>query len=112
MDAVRNPIIIDQYYCLTKSCENATTAVFVSDITYAGIRGTYDVRGPPIHFGCSDAVPCTNITLSGSSYCRPPATPSTTHSAGTSTATPPRPPCRRWRASWRACPGTSRTAAV
>ncbi|KAM3411340.1 hypothetical protein ACQJBY_003154 [Aegilops geniculata] len=65
MDAVRNPIIIDQYYCLTKSCENATTAVFVSDITYAGIRGTYDVRGPPIHFGCSDAVPCTNITLSG-----------------------------------------------
>uniref|UniRef100_A0ACD5W0B5 Uncharacterized protein n=1 Tax=Avena sativa TaxID=4498 RepID=A0ACD5W0B5_AVESA len=65
MDAVRNPIIIDQYYCLTKSCDNATTAVFVSDITYTGIRGTYDVRGPPIHFGCSDAVPCTNITLSG-----------------------------------------------
>uniref|UniRef100_A0ACD5TQZ6 Uncharacterized protein n=1 Tax=Avena sativa TaxID=4498 RepID=A0ACD5TQZ6_AVESA len=66
MDTVRNPIIIDQYYCLTKSCDNATTAVFVSDITYTGIWGTYDnVRGPPIHFGCSDAVPCTNITLSG-----------------------------------------------
>lgn len=65
MDAVRNPIIIDQYYCLSKSCENATTAVFVNGVTYSGIRGTYDVRGPPIHFGCSDAVPCTNITLSG-----------------------------------------------
>uniref|UniRef100_A0A0D9UZZ8 Pectate lyase superfamily protein domain-containing protein n=1 Tax=Leersia perrieri TaxID=77586 RepID=A0A0D9UZZ8_9ORYZ len=64
MDAVRNPIIIDQYYCLTKSCENETTAVFVSGVSYAGIRGTYDVRSPPIHFGCSDAVPCTNITLS------------------------------------------------
>ncbi|KAG8045295.1 hypothetical protein GUJ93_ZPchr0008g12607 [Zizania palustris] len=64
MDAVRNPIIIDQYYCLSKSCENETSAVFVSGVSYAGIRGTYDVRSPPIHFGCSDAVPCTNITLS------------------------------------------------
>lgn len=64
MDAVRNPIIIDQYYCLSKSCENETTAVFVNGVSYSGIRGTYDVRGPPIHFGCSDAVPCTNITLS------------------------------------------------
>ncbi|GJN32091.1 hypothetical protein PR202_gb20565 [Eleusine coracana subsp. coracana] len=63
MDAVRNPIIIDQYYCLSHSCENSTTAVLVSGVTYAGIRGTYDVRSPPIHFGCSDAVPCTNITL-------------------------------------------------
>jgi len=63
MDAVRNPIIIDQYYCLSRTCENATTAVFVSGVSYAGIRGTYDARSPPIHFGCSDAVPCTNITL-------------------------------------------------
>jgi hypothetical protein len=67
MDAVRNPIIIDRYYCVTKtkSCKNATTAVLVSNITYAGIWGTYAVGGPPIHLGCSDAVPCTNITLSG-----------------------------------------------
>ncbi|XP_062197232.1 polygalacturonase At1g48100-like [Phragmites australis] len=64
MDAVRNPIIIDQYYCLSHSCQNSTTSVFVSGVSYAGIRGTYDVRSPPIHFGCSDAVPCTNITLS------------------------------------------------
>ncbi|PWZ12201.1 Polygalacturonase [Zea mays] len=64
MDAVRNPIIIDQYYCLSKSCDNATSAVFVSGVSYAGIRGTYDPRTTPIHFGCSDAVPCTNITLS------------------------------------------------
>ncbi|TVU21305.1 hypothetical protein EJB05_30933, partial [Eragrostis curvula] len=63
MDAVRNPIIIDQYYCVSRNCENSTTAVFVSGVSYAGIRGTYDVRSPPIHFGCSDAVPCTNITL-------------------------------------------------
>ncbi|PQM34054.1 polygalacturonase [Prunus yedoensis var. nudiflora] len=28
------------------------------------IKGTYDVRRPPIHFACSDTVACTNITLS------------------------------------------------
>ncbi|KAK9136613.1 hypothetical protein Sjap_007207 [Stephania japonica] len=64
MDNVRNPIIIDQYYCLAKGCANQTSAVYVSDIQYTNIKGTYDVRSPPIHFGCSDAVPCTNLTLS------------------------------------------------
>lgn len=64
MDTVRNPIIIDQYYCNTKSCTNQTSAVYISDIIYANIKGTYDVRSPPIHLGCSDAVPCTNLTLS------------------------------------------------
>ncbi|KAG0496499.1 hypothetical protein HPP92_001190 [Vanilla planifolia] len=28
------------------------------------INGTYDDRRPPIHLGCSEAVPCTNIALS------------------------------------------------
>jgi Glycosyl hydrolases family 28 len=63
MDTVRNPIIIDQYYCLSKSCQNQTSNLFVSDITYSNIKGTYDVRSPPVHFGCSDSVPCTNITV-------------------------------------------------
>ncbi|TYH38992.1 hypothetical protein ES332_D12G148700v1 [Gossypium tomentosum] len=64
MISVRNPIIIDQFYCLTKDCLNQTSAVYVSDILYEGIKGTYDTRSPPMHFGCSDSVPCTNITLS------------------------------------------------
>ncbi|CAL1398748.1 unnamed protein product [Linum trigynum] len=64
MDTVRNPIIIDQFYCLTKDCDNQTSAVHVSDVVYENIKGTYDVRSPPIHFGCSDTVPCTNLTLS------------------------------------------------
>ncbi|XP_039126868.1 polygalacturonase At1g48100-like [Dioscorea cayenensis subsp. rotundata] len=64
MENVRNCIIIDQYYCLTKACMNQTSAVFVSDISYSNIKGTYDVRNPPIHFACSDSVPCTNITMS------------------------------------------------
>ncbi|KAM7275181.1 hypothetical protein ACFE04_017047 [Oxalis oulophora] len=64
MDAVRNPIIIDQYYCLTKDCVNQTSAVSVNDILYINIKDTYDTRSLSIHFGCSDWVPCTNLTLS------------------------------------------------
>ncbi|KAK9084412.1 hypothetical protein Scep_030883 [Stephania cephalantha] len=64
MENVRNCIIVDQYYCLSKGCRNQTSAVYVSDISYKNIKGTYDVRSPPIHFACSDAVPCTNIMLS------------------------------------------------
>ena len=63
MDTVRNPIIIDQYYCLSKNCLNQTSAVFISDIIYSNIKGTYDVRSPPMRFACSDSVPCTNLTL-------------------------------------------------
>ncbi|XP_027102502.1 polygalacturonase At1g48100 [Coffea arabica] len=64
MDTVRNPIIIDQYYCETKGCQNQTSAVYVSDILYTNIKGTYDVRSPPMRLACSDSVPCTNLTLS------------------------------------------------
>ncbi|XP_059631999.1 polygalacturonase At1g48100 [Cornus florida] len=63
-DNVRNCIIIDQYYCLTKACRNQTSAVYLNDVSYRNIRGTYDVRSPPIHFACSDTMPCTNITMS------------------------------------------------
>ncbi|XP_020086019.1 polygalacturonase At1g48100-like [Ananas comosus] len=63
MENVRNCIIIDQYYCLDKRCTNQTSAVYVSDVSYVGIKGTYDVRSPPVHFACSDTVPCTNITM-------------------------------------------------
>ncbi|XP_052205459.1 polygalacturonase At1g48100-like [Diospyros lotus] len=64
MENVRNCIIIDQYYCLTKACRNQTSAVYLTDVSYSNIKGTYDVRSPPIHFACSDTVPCTNITMS------------------------------------------------
>ncbi|KAG8084965.1 hypothetical protein GUJ93_ZPchr0010g8380 [Zizania palustris] len=64
MENVRNCIIIDQYYCLDKRCMNQSTAVRVADVSYANIRGSYDVRSAPIHFACSDTVPCTNITMS------------------------------------------------
>ncbi|XP_023529142.1 polygalacturonase At1g48100-like [Cucurbita pepo subsp. pepo] len=63
MDNVRNPIIIDQFYCLNKGCLNQTSAVVVSDISYIDIKGSYDIRNPPMHFGCSDSMPCVNLTL-------------------------------------------------
>ncbi|XP_010544140.1 PREDICTED: polygalacturonase At1g48100 [Tarenaya hassleriana] len=63
MDNVRNPIIIDQYYCQTKNCTNQTSAVLVSDVLYAHIKGTYNLKSPPMHFACSDSVPCTDLKL-------------------------------------------------
>ncbi|GFP87974.1 polygalacturonase at1g48100 [Phtheirospermum japonicum] len=63
MDTVRNPIIIDQYYCNSKACLNQTSAVYITDISYTNIKGTYDVRSPPVRLACSDTVPCTNLTL-------------------------------------------------
>ncbi|XP_020213455.1 polygalacturonase At1g48100 [Cajanus cajan] len=64
MVSVRNPIIIDQFYCLTKECTNKTSAVHVSNIIYTNIKGTYDISSSPMRFACSDSVPCTNLTLS------------------------------------------------
>ncbi|MCO5552940.1 hypothetical protein L7F22_006460 [Adiantum nelumboides] len=59
---ISNPIIIDQYYCDATKCKNQTSAVEVSGITYHNIRGTYS-KSSPVHFACSDSVPCTSITL-------------------------------------------------
>ncbi|KAF3334523.1 polygalacturonase [Carex littledalei] len=64
MENVRNCITIDQYYCLTKQCTNQTSAVYVTDVSYTNIKGTYDVKSMPVHFACSDTVACTNITMS------------------------------------------------
>ncbi|GAB2265586.1 hypothetical protein Dimus_000625 [Dionaea muscipula] len=64
MDNTSNCIIIDQYYCLSKACRNQTSAVYLSGVSFSNIKGTYNVKTPPIHFACSDSVPCTNITMS------------------------------------------------
>ncbi|XWS57395.1 hypothetical protein CRYUN_Cryun09bG0170600 [Craigia yunnanensis] len=63
VNAVRNPIIIDQYYCLAKNGSNQTSAAVINDISYSNIKGTYNVRSPPMRFACSDSIPCTNLTL-------------------------------------------------
>ncbi|THG12089.1 hypothetical protein TEA_027181 [Camellia sinensis var. sinensis] len=59
---VETPVMIDQYYCDGNKCQNETSAVAISGISYQNIIGTYTVK--PVHFACSDSLPCTGITLS------------------------------------------------
>ncbi|KAL8236588.1 hypothetical protein R6Q59_017669 [Mikania micrantha] len=58
---VETPIIIDQYYCDGGKCQNKTSGVAVSDISYQNIRGTYTYT--PIRFACSANNPCTDVNL-------------------------------------------------
>ncbi|XP_022944796.1 polygalacturonase At1g48100-like [Cucurbita moschata] len=58
---VKIPIVIDQFYCDKVKCSNQTGAVALSGINYERIRGTYTVK--PVHFACSDNLPCTDISL-------------------------------------------------
>ncbi|KAM1082592.1 hypothetical protein EV2_021816 [Malus domestica] len=58
---VQLPIVIDQFYCDKSTCKNQTSAVALSGITYERIRGTYTVK--PVHFACSDSLPCVGVTL-------------------------------------------------
>ncbi|KAJ3692490.1 hypothetical protein LUZ60_012840 [Juncus effusus] len=68
VNTVKMPIVIDQYYCDTASgaasgahCQNKTSAVQLSDITFQDISGTYTVQ--PVYLACSDSSPCQNIHL-------------------------------------------------
>ncbi|KAL0408601.1 UNVERIFIED_CONTAM: Polygalacturonase [Sesamum radiatum] len=58
---VQLPIVIDQYYCDKTKCKNQTSAVALAGINYENIRGTYTIK--PVHFACSDSLPCTDVTL-------------------------------------------------
>ncbi|XP_038893387.1 polygalacturonase At1g48100-like isoform X2 [Benincasa hispida] len=58
---VKIPIVIDQFYCDKAKCSNQTSAVALSGINYERIRGTYTVK--PVHFACSDNLPCADISL-------------------------------------------------
>eukprot|EP00253_Pinus_taeda_P022662 PITA_22662 len=63
MTNVSNPIIIDQYYCApSKSCQNQTSAVRISDVRYTNITGTSATQAA-IELKCSTTVPCTDIVL-------------------------------------------------
>ncbi|KAL5698012.1 hypothetical protein ACHQM5_029101 [Ranunculus cassubicifolius] len=61
---VNNPIIIDQYYCggNSGSCQNHTSNVDISGITYNGLHGTSS-NPAAINLNCSKSVPCTDISM-------------------------------------------------
>lgn len=58
---VKIPIMIDQFYCDKGKCSNETSAVAVSGVNYINVRGTYTEK--PVHFACSDSLPCTGVSL-------------------------------------------------
>jgi len=62
---VRNPIVINQFYCDAADCQNDTSAVLVRDVAFRNIQGTYDqLRShAAIYFACSDTVPCRGIQV-------------------------------------------------
>ncbi|KAL5698063.1 galacturonan 1,4-alpha-galacturonidase [Ranunculus cassubicifolius] len=63
MENVSNPIIIDQYYCDSFTpCDNQTSAVKVSNISFVDIQGT-SATEEAIRIACSDTSPCEDIYL-------------------------------------------------
>lgn len=63
VDNVKNPIIIDQYYCDSNSpCKTQKSAVQIQDVTYKNIHGTSSTD-VAVNFSCSETVACTGITL-------------------------------------------------
>nr|ABD62081.1 putative style polygalacturonase [Turnera subulata] len=62
VSGVGTPIMIDQFYCDGSICKNDSSAVALTGINYLGIKGTYTEK--PIHFACSDSMPCVGVSLS------------------------------------------------
>ncbi|XP_073108137.1 polygalacturonase-like isoform X1 [Elaeis guineensis] len=63
MHEVKNPIIIDQNYCDSKTpCKQQTSAVEVSNVLYKNFKGT-SASEVAIKFDCSTTVPCHDIIL-------------------------------------------------
>ncbi|KAK6124921.1 hypothetical protein DH2020_041332 [Rehmannia glutinosa] len=63
LEAVDNPIQIEQFYCPLKvNCQNYTSAVAISDVSFTGISGT-SIASNVINLSCSQTVGCTNIKL-------------------------------------------------
>ncbi|XP_044486844.1 probable polygalacturonase At3g15720 isoform X1 [Mangifera indica] len=63
LESVQNPIIIDQYYCPHRNCQNQTSAVRLSDITYHNFRGT-SVYPDAVILSCSHTTGCYNVRVS------------------------------------------------
>ncbi|KFK44077.1 hypothetical protein AALP_AA1G213000 [Arabis alpina] len=62
MKMVKNPIIIDQHYCLDKPCPKQESGVIVSNVRYEDIRGTSNTE-VAVMLDCSKEKPCTGIVM-------------------------------------------------
>ncbi|KAL6144446.1 hypothetical protein ACLB2K_055139 [Fragaria x ananassa] len=91
-----HPIIIDQYYCPEHDCENSTSSVQVSDVTFSGFHGT-SKNEQAITLNCSQSVNCVNIVMNNinitSAVASEEVRASCSYVNGTSYATVPQVPC-------------------
>ncbi|PIA43388.1 hypothetical protein AQUCO_01900042v1 [Aquilegia coerulea] len=63
MNNVRNPIIIDQEYCPSRTCDNKSPSkVQIKDVHYRNILGT-SASKVAVNFVCSRSHPCQNLEL-------------------------------------------------
>ncbi|CAL9236813.1 unnamed protein product [Arabidopsis halleri] len=62
MKMVKNPIIIDQHYCLDKPCPKQESGVKVSNVRYEDIHGTSNTE-VAVLLDCSKEKPCTGIVM-------------------------------------------------
>ncbi|XP_039808191.1 polygalacturonase At1g48100-like [Panicum virgatum] len=60
---VATPIAIDQFYCDRGGarCANRTGAVAITGVAYRRVAGTYSFQ--PVRLACSDARPCTGVSM-------------------------------------------------
>uniref|UniRef100_A0A3Q7ET18 Polygalacturonase n=3 Tax=Solanum lycopersicum TaxID=4081 RepID=A0A3Q7ET18_SOLLC len=62
MDKVDNPIIIDQYYCPSHTCNIKKSLVQIKGVTFNNIRGTSSSL-VAVNFNCSSSLSCQKINL-------------------------------------------------
>ncbi|KAG2317982.1 hypothetical protein Bca52824_021104 [Brassica carinata] len=62
MKMVKNPIIIDQHYCLDKPCPKKESGVEISNVRYEDIQGTSKTE-VAVKLDCSKEKPCTDIVM-------------------------------------------------
>ncbi|KAK9683602.1 hypothetical protein RND81_10G152200 [Saponaria officinalis] len=93
---VRNPIIIDQFYCSgVHDCGIQKSAVAISGVTYRGFQGT-SASQVAITLNCSSTVSCTgismeNINITSSSGTK--ASARCNNAKGSQSSVTPRVPC-------------------
>ncbi|XP_074581016.1 polygalacturonase-like [Curcuma longa] len=59
---VKNPIIIDQFYCPRGGCQNDTSAVQVSGVKFVGVKGS-STSDMAISLECSQISGCHDVTM-------------------------------------------------
>ncbi|WOL08989.1 hypothetical protein Cni_G17742 [Canna indica] len=60
--AVTTPVVIDQYYCPSRNCQNKTSSIAIRDVRFEELRGSSSSE-IAIKVHCSKDVPCKGIVM-------------------------------------------------